>query len=43
MISNYTKDPSCYNKRNGRIGINYIGGVEPLLIAWSPLNIYGVR
>lgn len=39
---NYTKDPSCYNKRNGRIGMNYTGGVEPTLIAWSPLNIYGV-
>ncbi|MBK6700984.1 MAG: gliding motility-associated C-terminal domain-containing protein [Saprospiraceae bacterium] len=39
---NYTANPICYNIRNGRIGINYIGGAEPLLIAWSPLNIYGV-
>lgn len=34
--------PRCWNTRDGRISVNVSGGTAPLLLAWKPLNLYGI-
>ncbi|MEP7198148.1 MAG: cohesin domain-containing protein, partial [Saprospiraceae bacterium] len=46
VISNdisYTLDPVCWNKANGRVGINIIGGSGNYFIKWLPFNRYGIK
>jgi len=38
---NYTRDPTCYNLPDGRLGFTVGGGVGKRRISWSPLNIFG--
>ncbi len=37
----YTRDPTCYNRPDGRIGITFTGGVGKPKIIWSPLGTFG--
>ncbi|HMS28440.1 MAG TPA: gliding motility-associated C-terminal domain-containing protein [Saprospiraceae bacterium] len=39
---NQTRNPTCWNTQDGRIGVRVSGGVGPLLVGWKPVNIYGV-
>ncbi len=46
FISNdisYTLDPICWNKANGKIGVDIIGGSGNYFIKWLPFNRYGVK
>ncbi|MBK9271618.1 MAG: gliding motility-associated C-terminal domain-containing protein [Saprospiraceae bacterium] len=38
---NYTRDPTCYNRADGRIGFTVSGGVGSRKIIWTPNNIFG--
>ncbi|MGB4817622.1 MAG: gliding motility-associated C-terminal domain-containing protein [Saprospiraceae bacterium] len=37
----YTREPSCYNKNDGRIGLILGGGVGNLFVGIQPINSYG--